>query len=497
MRSELRRRAASGGRPAGAMDGVSTHHLGSQRTGTSGTLLELVRGYWESPTVRNKAALYEFLVKNNVVSLIDPFLELLREQTDVNHQRLYELAKSLATESPDREPVKFGIAVLGLYGQEADVDIYRILGRHDEFTLFCAVALEHTCEPPDEELWQVAKNVHGWGRIHVVERLRATENPAIRDWLLRQGYRNSVMHEYLAYSCAVGGGLRAALEQEIVDDELFVSAGEIIQALIAGGPAESMDGYEDGAAVVELYLDQAQRRASSLADFLVINTIRDFLTDQDADWPSRASRGWTPEKRQSLQQSSQVLDRPVWRDRVLEALHSDDEQEFHRAGQAASVLRIDAWPFHWERVQRMPLEAGRWYHVMKHCNDDRIGGVISLAEAALPLAEIGTGPAAELGFGPGYEGHSCLDFILQELERFPGFGGRLVEVGLQSPTIRNRNLALKVLSEWGQDHWPENMLSQLEEARRKEPDEQVQRRIENIIAGRPLENGLNREDMPG
>jgi hypothetical protein len=90
---------------------------------------------------------------------------------------------------------------------------------------------------PGQSLWTLAKNVDGWGRIHVVERLAQTENPHIKDWLLREGFRNSVMYEYLAYTCATAGGLVAALSQGTVDRELLTSTGELLDALIAEGPA--------------------------------------------------------------------------------------------------------------------------------------------------------------------------------------------------------------------------------------------------------------------
>jgi hypothetical protein len=54
-------------------------------------------------------------------------------------------------EAPDREPVKFGIAILGLFRQPADEELFQALGRHDEFTLFCAVALTNSSEDHDEE----------------------------------------------------------------------------------------------------------------------------------------------------------------------------------------------------------------------------------------------------------------------------------------------------------------------------------------------------------
>jgi hypothetical protein len=328
--------------------------------------------------------------------------------------------------------------------------------------------------------------------------LAKTDAPEIKDWLLRQGYQNSIMHEYLAYPCAVGGGLLSALDREVVDDDLLRAAGEIIQALIRGGPAANLDDYEDGAAVVKLFLDQIEQRGSSLPQLLAVVAIRDFLDDEEADWDARACQGWTQDKRQAMRkQCATIIERPTWRERVLTGLKSEDEQEFAHAAQGASVLGIDAWPYHWDRLQKQPRESGRWFHVMRGCTKSRINDVVALAEASIPLDKVATGPGTELGLGLEYEAHHCLDYLLQDLGRFPGEGVRLIATGLQSPVTRNRNMALRALSEWGQDEWPASVPALLKQARDCEPESEVRERIENVLAGRPLEEGIEAGEASG
>ena len=92
-----------------------------------------------------------------------------------------------------------------------------------------------------------------------------------------------------------------------------------------------------------------------------------------------------------------------------------------------------------------------------------------------------------MGLGPAFESQSCLGYILQDLGRFPRHGIRLIETGLRCQTIRNRNMALKSLAEWGKDNWPANMILLLENALEREPDQGVRRRLTNALAGRPLE----------
>ena len=307
------------------------------------------------------------------------------------------------------------------------------------------MALANRRQGPDEALWDLARGVTGWGRIQAVERLADTQDPRIRRWLLVEGYRNSVMNEYTAVLCARTGGLRAELEKEPPDEDVWTAAGDLIRAMIVGGPAEDIDDYEDGAAVVARYLYLLGSRAETLREFLRIDLLRAFLTDEGEDWADRETRGWTPKlRRRLLDQCAEILARPYWRAQILEGLDSPDLETRGRAAAAAEVVGIDIWErsFEW-------LTAGDsdfWYQVMQTSDPARIERVLDLARQKIDLESIATGPAESLGMGPAYTQHSHLDFILQELGRFPGKGWDLIRTALRSPVIRNRNMALRALS---------------------------------------------------
>ena len=144
------------------------------------------------------------------------------------------------------------------------------MGKHEEFTLYCITAIsnmEHIrldglagddmlrmpmmitpiLENPKRKLWSLAKDVDGWGRIHLVESLRSTEDPEIQEWILREGFRNNVLNSYLAYIAATTGKLHLAISEDCIDDELLISAGEIIEALVDYGPTLDIHNYEYGA----------------------------------------------------------------------------------------------------------------------------------------------------------------------------------------------------------------------------------------------------------
>lgn len=472
----------------GSMDGVMTHHFGTgENEATVRKTVELVLAYSRQPTANNKAAVYQHVIAEHVVSIIDPVIEALVNENGISHDRLYEIARSFVTEAPDREPVKFGIALLGLFRQPADMDLFQTLGRHDEFTLFCAVAITNLSEDHDEALWALARNVTGWGRIHTVERLARTTDPAIKRWLLREGFRNSIMYEYLAATCARTGGLLAALSEDRVDRELLTAAGEIIQALIVGGPAEGIDDYEDARPVIESYLGHMASSTETIEDFLHVNSIKGYLDDDDSRWAGRYDAGWTRECREAMRsECAAILGRPEWADRVREQLSSEDDLKFAYADQAAKALGMDTWDIHWQRLQQKPAEPGRWYHVMAGCDGGRIERVIEFAEANIDRGAIATGAGDELGLGRGFEPHSCLDYVLQDLKRFPGKGAILIETGLKSPVVRNRNMAVNALAAWSREKRPSKLKAALERAIRCEPKEDVKERMQKVLRGEPL-----------
>lgn len=472
----------------GALDGVATHHMASsEKEAEICQMVRLVLAYSQQPTALAKAAIYQYVISEQIVAIIDPVIEALIEEKNINHERLYELAHSFATESPDREPVKFGIAILGLFRRQSNEDLFQTLARHDEFTLFCAVAAENLPERREEALWQMARNVEGWGRIHVVEHLASfVTNPEIKRWLLREGYRNSVMNEYLAATCARAGNLLAALSEDQVDRDLLTGAGEIITALIAGGPAESLDEYEEGRPVLVAYLSHMDSAAETLNDFLCINAIKGYLDEDALRWQKRFDAGWDAKIREHIRsQCDDILTRPGWQRLVRSSLNSEDDTEFYSANAAASALGIDTWDIHWQRLQEKPLESGRWYEVASRCNEDRINMIIELAENRIDFARISTGAADELGLGSEFEPHRCLDYLLQELRRFPGRGEVIIRSALKSPVTRNRNLAIAAFESWSVTQRGNELRNALANAFACEPNESVRERLRKVLEDQP------------
>jgi hypothetical protein len=220
---------------------------------------------------------------------------------------------------------------------------------------------------------------------------------------------------------------------------------------------------------------------------MALSTLRRFVDEPDEDWRKRESTGWTPEVRREVRaQSEALIAAPRWRELVNSGLTSSDVQTFSEASEAAKVLGIDTWERHFARASA-GLEDGSWFEISKTPDRERMVRVVGLAERVLPLERIATGPGAELGIGQQWRPHGALDFVLQELGRFPGLGWNLVRTGLRSSVIRNRNMALRALSEWGPQRWPADARPLLLDARAKEPDADVRKRMDRILDGKKFD----------
>jgi hypothetical protein len=463
---------------SGAKDGIFGHHVGASAPNRRAKqLTKSLIALLERSTRKNVEHFYQLATREPILEVADLFVEeVLGASHRFDPDRFVAVARCLALSAADREAVKLGIVMLGLVtcDDSEDRESLLTLGTHDEFTLYVAVALSRR-GASELTLLELAKKVEGWGRIALVERFAETQEPEVKEWLLRDGYRNSVMYEYTALICAEAGGLIEALRSTEVDDQLLISAGDILRALTSGTPGPGLEAYADGTEAMELFAGHVARRPPRLEHYLHVDAIRRALQEFS---PARA------ECRAYLESSG-------WMDMISDGLRSDDDLTFHLADTVASMTGVDTWQVHFERVSDDPGDDSSWFRLMQQTDDTRIHQVTRFAEQRLPLAEIATGPSDALGLGSGYSAHSALDFILQDLGRFPGAGLQLICAGLRSPVVRNRNMALRAAFEWGTTRWPNELEEAISRAAAEEPCDDVRERMQRVLNGQPMEPGEN------
>ena len=471
----------------GAMDGVMSHHGASNcEDQIVSELYAALKRAIENASESNIRALYLLIKDGLALGVIDTLIERIRSERDLDAGRLYEIVHWFTTHAAHRESVKFSMALLGLLRGNDDSEIFLTLGRHDEFTLYAAVALSDNDSYDERVLWKLAKTVEGWGRIHTVERLAGTTDPDIKNWLIREGYRNSVMYEYLACICARAGDLHIALRADRIDDELLNSAVEIVDTMIAGdgGPAEGLSDYEHGCVVVRALLEHGNGTFASVSHYSFLSRLRNWL-DEHRPADRKLQHDWSADAVDRISASlSDMLAKDHWKREISNALEFGDKQQFWNASRVCQQFSIDPFPYFYART-----EAGEeyWWDLMRSSGPGRIDQVLELGLKRIPLDKIATGPGNEMGLGPGYSAHMALDFILQDLEKFPGKGWAFVAAGLQSPVVRNRNLSIRALSGWDRKDWPQEALAALNRLKEIEVNGDIRNRIEDLLAGKAIQ----------
>jgi hypothetical protein len=471
---------------AGALDGVFGHHGGSDEAVSKKVqeILQAIRDLIGKASDKNAAHLYSLLLENNTLSFVDPLLEAITTAEKLDHGRLHTVALWLAMEAADREVVKTAISILGLFQGNENRDVLMTLGKHEEFTLYSVVALQNTQDDPENALWQLAQHVRGWGRIHILERLSETKDQYIKDWLLREGYQNEIMYEYTALICAQTGELHQALQQPEVDEELLQGAGAILSTLIdgrGGGPAEGIESYENGAVAIESYLEHLSNRDNDLAALVNIDKIERFLKDEENgvnSLPESFRPDWISKRDTMFSLIKIIKSQSGWLEKTREGLQAEERMEFWTATEAAKILGLEVWEIYFEKIQQ---GEDYWWNAMQTNDPDKIDLIVEFAERTFPLEEIAVGPGDEIGLGEAFQAHQKLDWVLQDLRRFPGKGWRLIKAGLQSPVIRNRNMAVNALSAWDRKSWTTEVESLFRRAYEAEPNKQTRELMKKVL----------------
>ncbi len=284
---------------AGARDGITMYHthIETKDDPALHEILALISaGYLQSEERLN--SYFDDAVKGpRMLSLIDGLQGWIsghREELDPG--MLYRFAGHIIRESRRPECVKLGLSLLEmLHGTpEEEAELRRVistLALCDEFTLFCLYVIRGW-EDGAAQLFRLAKLVHGWGRIFLVHELPA-DSQEVRDWLLREGWRNTVLSNYSTRLCAQRGGLPELLAREELTTEEWTAARELTTALLEEQPLPGLSAMEEGPAMLEDLLRHAARTALTAEDRSALEQLLPYLTENGREgeaWEALARR---------------------------------------------------------------------------------------------------------------------------------------------------------------------------------------------------------------
>lgn len=451
-------------------------------------LVSLIKRIAKNGDIQSKSDFYREITENeSVIGIIDEFLQSLGQSSSPIEPYLFDFANKLAAKTNNRNSVKFGIAILGLCQNKKPIDDIKILGLHDEFTVFSTIALSNLSDNLVKDLWELAKQVDGWGKIQLVDRLAEMKlNNEIKDWLVYDGYKNNIMYEYLALTCAKNGKLNEKLNTDTIDDKLYSSASDIIVALMDEGPALGMSGYEYSSEVIQNFIRHSKMRNLNISNYIALHRIKDYLEESPEE--NETLKNWNQNDLSNcLIDINELLNSKNWTEEIKVALKSSDNVEYWNGKQAAQKLGIDLWETVWEKLKQNPLDSSAWYDVTESAKEDNVDEIIDFAINNLPLDFLGSGPKDSMGIGDDFQKHSSLDSVITFLENYPKKGEELILVGLDSPVTRNRNMAIRVLDKWKPENWSNEITEKVKRLKEVEPNEDTKKNIERLLNGQELE----------
>ena len=193
---------------------------------------------------------------------------------------IVNFAFALATQSPNPAVVKLVLSMLSPFSLGEDgKEVIRTLGLSDEFTLFAAINMQ-SWDNSNNEWFNLARRVRGWGRIHLIDRLQP-QTEEIRRWLLVEGVHNTVMPAYSALDCWMKADVPAVLKG-VPDKQALNGVRDILLGLLDEGPVRGISAIEDAEAHILAFLEREGATALDDEDRSAIADIREHFSENMA-----------------------------------------------------------------------------------------------------------------------------------------------------------------------------------------------------------------------
>ncbi len=228
----------------GAEEGVMIYHMG--RSEISDEQMQIVADAFSNSGDTEKVVtkMKEFFEKASPIGSIDAIQRYIFDHTDILDPNVIHNLGVECLHKDDVAIVKFGLMLIEIFNEpdEELKDIIRTLGLSNEFSLF-AIFNMLTWTDGNNEVFELAKKVRGWGRIHAVERLEP-ETEEIKEWLLAEGINNDVVPDYSALDVYQKAGIASLLKTDITDTQLDQIA-SVLKSMFSEGPVKGISSLSE------------------------------------------------------------------------------------------------------------------------------------------------------------------------------------------------------------------------------------------------------------
>ena len=264
----------------GALDGVTVYHMGLSEVDedTLEMMVQAIKAVADHDYDMAVELFSKLGEQKRAIELIDEIQKyILGHRDELPPENVFKTSVNIILQSDNRENVKFGLSVLEIFnlnGKEDLISKIMTLGLSDEFTLFALFILQRL-EDGNDRIFELAKKVYGWGRVHAVDRLEPL-TPEIKDWLIEEGVHNTIMPAYSALTCWDKAQVATRLEGDLSENE-FRGIRDIIEGLLGEGPVAGCSTIQDWDKYIELFLEKAKLQTLCQRDLDVIKNIKSYF----------------------------------------------------------------------------------------------------------------------------------------------------------------------------------------------------------------------------
>ena len=416
----------------GARDGIQYYHMGPQEMNDNEyqLMLEAIKYASEGEFEIAEKLFIELSKTINALSIIDKLQNYIWEIKDnLKAGNIYEFGLYLALESDKKECVKFGLSILELMNTNNDEtkrDI-KILALSDEFTFYC-INIMKTWVNGNEDIFECAKNVYGWGRIHAVKELRVLKplTEEIRKWMLEEGINNNIMPSYSALTIWRNGNIGSILYVNPNEEELKY-IGRILDAMLDEDAVPGLSTLDKRREIILVYLNEINKYILGIEEYEIIYHIMNYFKEED--------------DKEIIDLCNKLLFSNNAKNIIMNAIKEG------RALDLAINIGIDV---KYDVLKLIKNDFKKYNHLCRYIINDRAyrKELLKIYNDNLPLEDMKCEPSLDYCLTEEYWRESSLDFLLQELRRYPCEGREFVEASLQLEPTRTRNGALMVLKRW-------------------------------------------------
>ena len=473
----------------GALDGVYIYHtVGNEEDiePLKNIVFQISEGKFEE--AQNNLENLDFFM----ISRRDPLLNwIIQEQKQINIDNLCEFTISQLSTSKNIEVIKFCLCVLEIIKLETEKDTIekvKILALSDEFTLYCLNILKNL-KNSNEEIFEIAKKVKGWGRIYSIKYLKVT-NDEIKEWILEEGCHNYIIPAYTAYTCAKKINLVEILNEDKISSKKFNDISYLMNALLDEEAITGISNLEDRELLIERYLEKAKTLASAEEDYYAIITLKEYIKNNKEI------------NNELIKICDEILNSEKTRNIVKELLKEGYGYNI------AKYLGIDIDKYILEYLQDNPLKNP--YIVFNISERENMEKLVSLIEKKLTLEKLEGAPTDKFySKNEKNKEYIFLDTIIKKLgnlgrterkfvvsvypveptasmdepENFIGIGENLIICALNSPYVDIRYGAVNTLESWKEKGYilSNEIIENIKKLEKLEVDEELKIKLNELL----------------